>query len=92
MDPVFARILCRLFPVRNDHLVPLVLENLMVFGRPAIGGPIGHLVPGRAAGTAGESDNDRNLELLGKSHRAAERFRIALGYPAVGMHGVAVAT
>src|SRR3569833_631995 len=49
MDVMFACKLGCFLPVRNDFFFPLPIEDLRVFGRPSISGPVGHGVGGRSA-------------------------------------------
>ncbi len=91
-DTVLARKLGSFLPVGNDSFLPLPVENLGVFGWPAVRGPVRHGVGGVAGGTSREADNHFHAQALGEKHRAAERFGVALGDFRVRMNGVAVAT
>src|SRR5438132_11734660 len=81
-----------LFPVRNHFLFPLPIQNLRVFGRPAISSPVRHRLIGSASRTSRESDNYSNSQSLRQQHRVAESRGVALRDFGIRVHRIAVTT
>src|SRR6266487_2658081 len=71
-DAFTARKRHRLAPIRNDDLVPLVIENLQIIGRPRTSDPIGRTVARRAARAAAEIDDDIDLQPVRQADDLAE--------------------
>ena len=80
-----------LFPIGDQNLVPLIVEDLAEIIGPGAGHPVGRLVGGRSTGTAREGHDGVNTQLLSQQHRVVEIVVIALGDRGIGMHRVAMA-
>ena len=90
LNAVGAHELDFLLPVRNQNLVPLILENLGIIVRPGAGDPVGGLVVLAAAGAAGEGYHGVHMHFLGEHDGV---FKVLMELPGdflVGMHGVAM--
>ena len=77
-------------PVRDEHALPLVLEDGRVVRRPRAGDPVGHLVGLRAAGAAREGDHDIGAERGRELDRVDEVAVIGGRVLLVGVDGVSV--
>lgn len=88
---VFERKFGCLLPIRNKHVIPLIIENRKILLGPCAGRPVRHLIAGSAAGTAGECDHGIKSELLGEKNGVDKIVMVTLCLGLVGMHGVAVA-
>ena len=82
--------LCGLFPIRDENLVPLIVKHGKEVVGPSAGCPVGRLVLGTTAGTAGEGDNGVDAELLCKKNCVGKVVVELLGYSLVRVDGVAV--
>ena len=60
------------FPVRNQNIIPLVLQDLGKIIRPGAGNPVGCLVLRRAAGATGECIYNRNTKLFCQQDRIGQ--------------------
>src|ERR1700692_1965690 len=92
VNTVVAGKLGRLLPKWNDSFLPLPVEHLTVFGRPAVGNPVGNGFRGPAARATGKTYNHTHAQALGQQNRTPEGLRVALGYLRVGRYRVAMAT
>ena len=80
----------RFFPVWNQHLVPLPIEDLKVIVRPRTSNPVRILRALMVSGTAGKGDYGIDTYFFREQDRVAE-IRIVFGCDFfIGMHRVAV--
>ena len=80
-----------LLPVGNQHLVPLVLQNLAEVIRPGAGDPVGRPVLFASAGASREGVHHGHMQLLRQQYGIVEILLEALRDGGVGMYHVAVA-
>ena len=80
----------RLAPVGNQHLVPLVIQNLRVILRPRARHPVGGFILRAAAGAAAETHDTLDAEPFGQKHRAHEIITEFFRGIRVRMNGIAV--
>ena len=92
VDSVSAREFSGLLPIRNDSFLPLPIENLRKFRRPAIGRPVGHGVCWITSRASRKSDDDVHSETFRQLDGAPEYLCIALRNLWVGMNGITVTT
>src|SRR5690242_16802912 len=92
LDAVFAGVFRGFLPVRDDFFLPLPILHLGVFGRPAIGDPVGLSVLRSASGAAGKTDDDFDVEHFCKEDGFAESVDVFLRVIGVGMDRIAVTT
>src|SRR3974377_1747570 len=92
MDAVIAREFRRFLPVRNDLLLPLPLQHLVVLFWPMVSHPVGLRVCRRPSRATGESHDDLHINPLGQLNRLSKGVGIFRGWLRVRMDGIAVAT
>ncbi len=80
-----------LAPVRRDHFVPLVFENVEIVRRPGTRDPVGRSGLGRIARTTGKIDNHGHTEFFGQENSPAAHFAMLRGANWIRMKRVAVA-
>ena len=90
IDAVFCGIFGFFLPIRDKHVVPLIIEDMEKILRPRAGDPVGCFIFGRTAGAAREGDDHRDFEFVGKHAGAFEIFMEFSGDFFIGMDGVAV--
>ena len=81
-----------LLPVRNQHLIPLVFQRLAEILRPGAGHPVGGLVLGTAAGTAGKGIHHADTQLFSQQNCVSEILFIRCGHCGIRMDHIAVGT
>ena len=77
-------------PVRHQHGVPLVLEDVEEVAGPRAGDPVGGLVLLRSTGAAAEGDHHLGAELRCELHRGDVVVVVLLGEALLRVHRVAV--
>ena len=80
----------RLFPVGDQHVVPLILQCGAEIRRPGAGDPVWGFVQRAAAGAAAEPHDAADAQLLRQQYGAYEIVVIRLRDRSVGVYGVAV--
>src|SRR3982074_2803470 len=91
-DAVFTGKLRSFLPVGDDTFFPLPILHFRVFGRPAVGNPVGLRVRWGTTGAAGKTYDHFNVETFGKLYGFAKSFRVAGGVFGIRMDGIAVTT
>ena len=81
----------KVLPVRDEHFVPLPVQNFQVLRRPCAHHPVGVLALGAVAGAAREAVDLMQAQLLSHQHSVVHIVIKLLGHLLVGMDGVAVA-
>ena len=81
----------KVFPIGNEHLVPLPLEDLAEVIRPRADDPVGVFCALVVAGAAGEGVYLMQAELLGEQNGVSDGLVILRSKLLVGVDGVAVA-
>ena len=81
----------RFFPVRDQHVIPLVLQGFAILGRPGAGDPVGALGFRAVAGTAGEGHDGIHPQLLCQLAGVHKHVVIHLGRGFIRVHRIAVA-
>lgn len=87
-------VLCGIFglflPIRDEHVVPLVIEDMEKILRPRASDPVRSLIFGRTTGAAGESNDHRNFEFVCENAGTFEIFMEFCSDLFIGMDGVAM--
>ena len=78
------------FPIGNQHLVPLIVQNIEVFRRPRAGYPVGLFGIGISAGATGEGYDTFNADLSGENASRLEVLLECFRDFFIGMNAVSV--
>src|ERR1700747_3375044 len=91
LDAMFAGKFSGISPVRDDLFFTLPVLHICVFRRPAVGDPIRLRVLRSTAWTAGEADNDFDLEHFGELDGLSKSVNVLFRVLRIGMDGIAMA-
>src|SRR5258706_2664911 len=90
-NALFAHEAEGLVPVRKQHFLPLVFEDVKVVGRPGTRHPVRLLVSGCAAATSAKRGDDIDAEFVGEANVLGESCIMCGGKAFVWVNWVAVA-
>src|SRR5438874_1828313 len=78
-------------PVRQQHLIPLIVQNLRELRRPSTGDPVRGTISRSAARTATERTDDIDSQFRRQAHGDVLGALMPASYRRIGMDGIAMA-